>query len=90
MSRKAGNLKLIFELQRHPGYMKLIYKSEYQGLLNGDKVTKWGHSVVGTIGSTCNIRRITRKGPVKKKHRSETYEHQKLNQKGKQGSGIGT
>ena len=49
--------------------MRLIYESECQRLLNGDKVTRWRHSVIEAIGSTCNIRRNNRKGKVKEKYR---------------------
>ena len=59
------------------------------GVTKQGKVTKQGHVVMEAIGSTCNIGMITGKGQVKEKHRSKTYEHQKLNQKGNKGQGNG-
>ena len=38
------------------------------------------------IGSTCDVRKLTRKGQVERKHRSEAYGNQKLKWKGNQGS----
>ena len=59
------------------------------GVTKWGKVTKWGYIVTEAIGSTCNIRRLTRKGQVEGKHRSKAYGHQKLKQKGNQGQGSG-
>ena len=50
------------------------------------KGNQWGYTVTEAVGSTCNIRKLTGKGQVKRKHRSEAYGHQKLKQKGNQGS----
>ena len=52
------------------------------------KGNQWD-TVTEAIGSTCNIRKLTRKGQVEGKHRSEAYGHQKLKQKGNQGQGSG-
>ena len=49
------------------------------------KGNQWGYTVMEAIGSTCNIRKLTGKGQVKRKHRSEAYGHQKLKRKGNQG-----
>ena len=57
------------------------------GVAKQGKVTRQGHLVTEAIGSTCNIRKITGKGQVKGKHRSETYRHQKLSWKGNKGRG---
>ena len=50
------------------------------------KGNQWGYTVMEAIGSTCNIRKLTGKGQVKRKHRSEAYGHQKLKWKRNQGS----
>ena len=55
------------------------------GIAEWGKVTKQGHAVAEALGSTWNIGTITGKGQVEEKYRSETYEHQKLNQKGNTG-----
>ena len=57
------------------------------GVTKWGKVNKWEYAVMEAIGSTCNIRKLTRKGQVEEKHRSEAYGHQKLNWKGNKGQG---
>ena len=53
------------------------------------KCNQWGYTVTEAIGSTCNIRKLTGKGQVERKHRSKAYGHQKLKQKGNKGCGNG-
>ena len=53
------------------------------------KGNQWGYTVTEAIGSTCNTRKLTRKGQVEGKHRGEAYGHQKLKQKENQGRGSG-
>ena len=49
------------------------------------KGNQWGYTVTEAVGSTCNIRKLTGKGQVEGRHRSEAYGHQKLKRKGNQG-----
>ena len=63
---------MIFELQRHTGYAETyILLVRISGVTKWGKVTKWGYAVTEAIRSTCNIRKLTGKGQVKGKHRSE-------------------
>ena len=50
------------------------------------KGNQWGYTVMEAIGSTCNLKKLTGRGQVKRKHRSEAYGHQKLKWKINQGS----
>ena len=69
--------------------MRNLYTSQnFRGYYMG-KGNQWGYAGTEAIGSTCNIRKLTRKGKVKGKHRGEAYGHQKLKWKGKQGQGSG-
>ena len=65
----------IFNIQTAETYR--IYKTyklvRMSGVTKQGRVAKWGHMVMEAIGSTCNIRKLTRKGQVEKKHRSEAY-----------------
>ena len=49
------------------------------------KGNQWGYTVTEAIGNTCNIRKLTRKGQVERKHRSKAYRHQQLKWKGNKG-----
>ena len=53
------------------------------------KGNQWGCTVMEAIGSTCNIRILTGRGQVKRKHRSAACGHQQLKRKGNKGRGNG-
>ena len=79
----------IFKLQRHTEYAETYILVRISGVTKWGKVTKWGCMVMEEIGSTCNVKKLTGKGQVEGKYRSEAYGHQKLKQKGNQGQGSG-
>ena len=49
------------------------------------KGNQWGYAGMEAIGSTCNVRKLTGRGQVERKHRSEAYGHQQLNGRGNKG-----